>query len=556
MDTFFTNVEPQINLSPITFKHCLTELKRQGLERLLSAIYKREVSINLLLVEGGASPAVLEALRYRNIGSIAELLIDDLKSLVCDSEGGVRRYQIIERYYGLDGNMPARLSAMAAKHGVSRERVRQIKERALMSLRYKKQVIERRLGAHSARLLSRRPPGLRNEQMSGVDSVNEVKLLDHRQLLIMHDSQVPWTEEQSKALFELSWAKRARILGCAGSGKTALALATARRLAQSGERTLLTCFSRALADTLTNHLGTQENLVVASFHSLCLRIGKQAGITTPGGWNNRAWLEKFPDVLRKSMLKHPEYRFDSIIVDDAHEFRDNWWTSIEASLVNPDSSRLICFADSNSMCNPAENELPRCDHEATLSINLRSPTTIAPMLNASFVSNQKMRFSRSATVPIEFYRCETDDEMCKTLDHVFLELVEQGSYLASDVAIVTPRVPRFSSAASAKLRGGSRIIRRQSDIPNHALLCRAHTFKGLERKVVVLIDLDNKFAALSDDEIRSFVYMTFSRFVDKLVILGSLEAWKKIESLTPKPPIISSSFQPYCAENISDTLAY
>ena len=113
--------------SPITFKQCVTELKRQGLERLLSAIYQREVSVNLLLVEGGASPAVLEALRYRNTGYMTELMIAELKSLISKSEGGERRYQIIERYFGLDGNMPARLSSMATKHNVSRERIRQIK---------------------------------------------------------------------------------------------------------------------------------------------------------------------------------------------------------------------------------------------------------------------------------------------------------------------------------------------------------------------------------------------------------------------------------------------
>jgi hypothetical protein len=524
---------PTATFSPITFKQCVTELKRQGLERLLSAVYKREVSINLLLVEGGASKAVLEALRYRNLGSIAESLIEEVKAVVCQNDGGERRYQIIERYYGLDGNMPARLSAMATKHGVSRERIRQIKERSLISLRYKKQAIERLLVELSHRLLSKKAMGLRSTGANCVSDANKIAILPHRQLLFMSDSAINWTEEQSQAILELAWARRALVNGCAGSGKTLLAMMQARRLADAGAKTLLTCFSRSLADRLSDLLGEQENLVVMSFHALCLRMGKLAGITIPGGWNNRAWLEKFPDVLKRAMLMNPKLRFDAIVVDDAQDFRDNWWESIEASLVDRDSAHLFCFADDNVLCNPHQTKLPEVDVESNLTINLRSPAMLSPIISASYVSKKSMRFARSAAAPVEFYRCDSDEETSQTLTHVLCDLVDKGSFLATDVAILTSRLPRYSAAINSRLKGNTRIIRRQSDVPNHALLCRSHSFKGLERKVAILIDLDKRFAALSEDEIKTFVYLTFTRFVDKLVILGSMEAWNRIEALTP-----------------------
>jgi len=64
---------------PITFKDCDSELKRQGLERLFSAIYKREVGINLLLVENGASQTVLDSLKQRNIANVADSMIEEIK---------------------------------------------------------------------------------------------------------------------------------------------------------------------------------------------------------------------------------------------------------------------------------------------------------------------------------------------------------------------------------------------------------------------------------------------------------------------------------------------
>lgn len=528
--------------SPITFKQCVTELKRQGLERLLSAVYQREVSVNLLLVEGGASQAVLEALRYRNTGYMTELMIAELKALVSQSEGGERRYQIIERYYGLDGNLPARLSAMATKHNVSRERIRQIKERSLVALRYKKQAIEKLLLSLSSSLLSRKGYGLRNATNLCVAEPTGFRLHDHRTLLLMHEQNISLTEEQRKTIFDLSWSKRMKITGCAGSGKTWIAIMTARRLAESGQRTLITCFSRALADHLEDVLSGVPNLVVASYHALCLRMAKQAGLTVPGGWNNKAWLEKFPDVLIKAMQSDPSLRFDAIIVDDAQDFRPNWWQSLQASMIDPETGQLYYFIDDNDL-KVTGHSLPQVDTVSHLSINLRSPALISSILSASYSAKQPMRFSRMSAAPVEFYRCDSDEEAQQTLAHVFSDLVDKGSFLAGDVAIITHRLPRLSAAYKARLKGNTRIVRRQSDVPNHALLSRCHTFQGLEKRVVIVIDLDDKFVDSTDEELKSFIYMTFSRFVDKLVILGCGDAWTRIDSLIA-PRTVDSSVSP------------
>lgn len=58
------------------------------------------------------------------------------------------------------------------------------------------------------------------------------------------------TEEQFDLLDNLNRNNRVAVRGCAGSGKTFLAVEKARRLAEEGYRTLLTCFNRPLADHL------------------------------------------------------------------------------------------------------------------------------------------------------------------------------------------------------------------------------------------------------------------------------------------------------------------
>ena len=62
-------------------------------------------------------------------GSVIELLKAELESL------DERERKILRRYYGLDGGEPMTLEKIGAELGITRERVRQLKERALAKLR-------------------------------------------------------------------------------------------------------------------------------------------------------------------------------------------------------------------------------------------------------------------------------------------------------------------------------------------------------------------------------------------------------------------------------------
>src|SRR6185436_3796758 len=84
------------------------------------------------------------------------------------------------------------------------------------------------------------------------------------------------TEEQFYLLDVLSRTRRAAIGGCAGSGKTFLAVEKAKRLAREEFRTLLTCFNRPLADFLAEVTQGTPNLEVKNFHALCASIIREA----------------------------------------------------------------------------------------------------------------------------------------------------------------------------------------------------------------------------------------------------------------------------------------
>src|SRR5690606_16331993 len=74
------------------------------------------------------------------------------------------------------------------------------------------------------------------------------------------------TEEQFGVLDLLNRERRAVIYGCAGSGKTMLALEKARRLTQEGYAVLFTCYNARLADWLRTTPYAYEGITITHFH--------------------------------------------------------------------------------------------------------------------------------------------------------------------------------------------------------------------------------------------------------------------------------------------------
>ncbi len=532
----------------IVIRECTNELSKKAQENLLTKVYGRQITLDGLLVQLGATPLIIETLKYGGMSRITEALLECIKARVMSGNGGERRYDVLERYYGLDGYSPAKLSAMATKYGISRERVRQIKERAIYTLRsrYSISLIENclvtqcanqtRLAAMSSFTMNMSPASRANSSSSARNYAelnpeeDGFQLRSHRELLLAADPQSASTAEQSEILRRMTEAKSLIIDGCAGSGKTWLAMATARRLAQEGKRTLLTCFNRRLADYLQSTCGSIDGLTVASFHALCLRLGRVAGINIPGGWNSRAWSERFPDVLMRAMMRDPNLRFDAIIIDDAHEMQANWWRALETSLANPELGLRFCFMDRLLATLPLLDSLAA---DIGLSTNLRTPRCIGESFFGSFNSDRKIRFRRTENVAVEFFVCETELAFRQTLEFLFAEMQESAGIVPVDTVVLSPRLPKYSSASRERLAGRARLVRRHSTIENHALLSRIEAFQGLEKNVTILIDLDEKANLLSDQELARMLYVGCSRFTDRLYLLGSAAALHRIVRMMP-----------------------
>lgn len=169
------------------------------------------------------------------------------------------------------------------------------------------------------------------------------------------------TEDQYGIIQFLRGRSRVAISGCAGSGKTLVALEKAIRLDSAGFRTLLLCHSPYLAQHLRG-LAANSGLIVYDF-SAWIRSLQGKNETLNSEWSHfEEPLDAELDAAFDRLDLH-EIRYDAIIVDEGQDFRESWWIIVEAALASLETGILYVFHD---------------DNQALLTRNLAYPVKEAP----------------------------------------------------------------------------------------------------------------------------------------------------------------------------------
>jgi superfamily I DNA/RNA helicase len=331
------------------------------------------------------------------------------------------------------------------------------------------------------------------------------------------------TEEQFRTLNLLSRSRRAAISGCAGSGKTMLAVEKAKRLASQGFRTLLTCYNKLLAVHLREVTGKIDKLSVCNFHQLCYKAAQEARIPLPsveGPNSQKIFDEDYPDALAKAVGLRPDLKYDAIIVDEGQDFKDAWWIALEDCLVEGKHSIFYVFYDDNQRIYRDRGSIPSDLPLFPLTENVRNTHTIHHALTTyyqgEFPSLPRGPVGRS----VETHPCTTPDALKKLLQHILQKLTVTEQIAFSDIAVLTPRALDRSALREMKLEGNVKLVKFEEYKENQReiLYSTIHSFKGLERPVAIVVELDEELP--KDVERDALCYIAFSRPRSHLILLG------------------------------------
>lgn len=298
------------------------------------------------------------------------------------------------------------------------------------------------------------------------------------------------TEQQFYLLRALEKRRRALIAGCAGSGKTMLAVEKARQLSEQGFNVLLTCFNSALAEDLAKRL---PDITVMHFHGLCREVAKDVGFTIQAVSDQQKYYdETLPEMLLKA-VDETGPMFDAIIVDEAQDFMETYWVAL-ASLLNEKEGIFYVFYDDNQNLYGGDSLKGIVNDEPfLLSENCRNTKAIHKVVS-SFYSDRKRLGCRGPEGRLpEFHAYREAAEMLKSVQSVLNKLVNEEHVAAEDIVILTPHAQE-KTALKIGTRLGNFTL---SDLPpqrrNEIQATTIYKFKGLERKVVIVAEVDDRF---------------------------------------------------------------
>jgi hypothetical protein len=365
--------------------------------------------------------------------------------------------------------------------------------------------------------LSLKPPGYK-----GIDALVK-HLAPHWEIAptlsakILGEQQeiIEATKSQFKVLSFLGRVSRALIKGCAGSGKTLLALEKAKRLADDGQSVLVICFNKRLASWLRVLLPGSERIHIFHFHGLCSHMCREANLPLslpdPLGKSDLFYEQILPESILEALSIRAE-RFDAVIVDEGQDFRANWWIPIEECLKDPIKGTFYIFYDDNQLIYNREIKFPFEEPKITLLENCRNTKEINEYIRKFYLSDgYPDAIGPEGTKPEVIV---SNNEMA-SLKQILGTLIYKQKVKPEDIVILTP-LKMNNSFLKEGTKIGNLSINWNNEIAENRILCSTiHSFKGLESPVVILCEL----SGLNAKKSKELLYVGVSRAKNHLIFI-------------------------------------
>jgi hypothetical protein len=314
-------------------------------------------------------------------------------------------------------------------------------------------------------------------------------------------------EIETRVLETLDENRRVLVTGGAGSGKTRLALAWARRAAGRGERVLVTCYNDPLGHAIAEELVSMEDVVAAPFLRYLAAapgpppLGEQGPVEDPRDYWRR---------VEHHAMEHVssiEDSFDTIVVDEVQDFSPLWLALLE-ELLDPDGpQRIMLVGDPGQSIRrtgmPMVGERPGWVRAELLRNNRNAPA-IAALLRSKLGGAPSPNAEPFAS-PIVRREADDDDAIVDAVAEALSTNEDEQTWVLATSSHLRDLLRHRLGLVSWEGRHDGTVGE------------TVHRVKGLEVERVVLVVADE----VDVERCRQLLYAGASRALESLEVVGS-----------------------------------
>lgn len=333
------------------------------------------------------------------------------------------------------------------------------------------------------------------------------------------------TQEQMVILQVTRLLRRVEVRGGAGSGKTVLALQKAKDLSRGAgegarsERVALLCYSIGLAAYLKREVDAWKRQHKPDFVGTFEELGERWGIEMEPESDSDFWENRLPRLMaERAASLPPRARFDSIVVDEAQDFADSWWTSVLGGLRDEEESGVFLFSDENQRLFERFGRPPVQLVPLVLDHNLRNTKQICEAFGPLAPSRMRPLGGDGPSVRFILATSATAIDVADDAAVALLDDWEPGQ-----VALLTTG-SRHPVQTELVERHGKQAYWQSFWDGDDVFYGHVLGSKGLERACVVLCVNESG----NRDRARERLYVGMSRATDVLVVVGDPQVIRSI----------------------------
>lgn len=321
------------------------------------------------------------------------------------------------------------------------------------------------------------------------------------------------TENQCRFLEFITYHKEALIEGCAGSGKTIMAIKKARELAAEGKDVLLLAYNRMIGDHLTSSVSDLKNVTASTYHKFCRDHLQRAGELPAHTGDQDYWEQQLPDAFASLIAENP-IKYDAVIVDEGQDFLLEYWVTIE-ELVR-EGGHFYIFYDPDQNVYGTKMEFPIKTEPFNLNDNCRNTVNIFNKLKQ--YAEREMHISTDAPEgeKVVEYRLTNNTSRRNQLGKILHDLVNVHGIDRDRIVILGGHSIGGTCLGNNPRIGNFYITEDMEDRPNSINYHTYMKFKGCEADAVILLDVDSNDERWAE---RMPLYTTISRAKHMLYIL-------------------------------------